>query len=249
MERFPFTKTKYCQYKHTFLQNVMVSFNFDSTVEVSVADDSFADYLKAFFGLEKSGTLSKTISISRKDNAQSFLFAHNHAEIFMNGQKYEGFSDTAIPMIFKMRKFFNDVVRVEKINSVSIRKINVWNIKRNGKDDINPQEVMKLILSQNLLSELSNENLNDEERAIPHFLKSEWKEDQRLVTVRTSLIPPASTKDEFYHLLLDTQAFEIPTDGYTVDEVSGRLLDLNSIMFYAYHWCVSEEVLTVMNKE
>lgn len=249
MEHFPFTKTKYRQYKHTFLQNVMVSFNFDSTVEVSVADDSFADYSKAFFGLEKSGTLSKAISISRKDNAQSFLFAHNHAEIFMNGQKYEGFSDTAIPMIFKMRKFFNDVVRVEKINSVSIRKINVWNIKKNGKDDINPQEVMKLILSQNLLSELSNENLNDEERAIPNFLKSEWKEDQRLVTIRTALIPPASTKDEFYHLLLDTQAFEIPTDGYTVDEVSGKLLDLNSIMFYAYHWCVSEEVLTVMNKE
>lgn len=227
----------------------MVSFNFESTVEVSAADNSFADYSKAFFGLDKSGTLSKAISISRKDNAQSFLFAYDHAEIFMNGQRYEGFSDTAIPMIFKMRKFFNDVVCVEKIKSASIRKINVWNIKKNGKDEINPQEVMKLILSQSLLSELSDDNLNDEERAIPNFLKSEWKEDQRLITIRTALIPPAGAKDEFYHLLLDTQALEIPTDGYTVDEVSGKLLDLNSIMFYAYHWSVSEEVLNVMNKE
>ena len=244
VDKFPFPDVKYRQYKNTFLQNVFITFSFESNVSKEEAEINYKEYSKAFFGLgNNSNNICEGASITKKDMSLSYLFSTNNVSIFFNGQKYVSFSETAIPSIFKLRDYFSKVVKVNTLPKISIRKVNIWNIEKSSKE-IDVDELMAAIFSRNLINELSTEDLKEEEKEIPHFRKAVWECDSRKVSIRTALMSPIKRNDNFYHLILDTQIDE--EKEYHMDTICSDMLELNSVLFDVYHWCVSQSVLDIM---
>lgn len=249
MQTFQFPEVKYRLYKNTFLQNVMVTFEFLSANNERT-NAAFVDYLKSFFEIEaKDSSLINGVTISKKDMSVSLSFSTNKAAIHLNGQKYVGFSDTAIPQVFKLRNFFTKVMNVTTLQSISIRKVNVWNIKQDIRNAVRVEDAYKAIFSDNLINALSNVGLSEEERAIPNFQKAYWKVNTAELIVRTALLPPSKTKDQFCHLILDTEIIDKPTNGYKVENVASDMMDLNSTLYDAFHWCVCNDIINLMSKE
>lgn len=247
MDKFPFPSEKYHQYRNTFLQNVTIGFDFTpSGVKKDEMNALFNDYVQSFFGVTSDGDLTSGMcNVSKNDQSLSFDFSDRSAVIHLSGKGYIGFSDTAIPQIFKLRNFFNKVVQIEKFVKTGIRKLNVFNIKVNGKEDVDEAQVRKAIFSESFNNSLNSENLDEEEQSIG-VKKCVFKVGSKTITIRTALMPPAQQNDIFYHLLLDTLG-EIETeDGISVDEVSEILMDFNKDIYDCYHWCVSESVKNVM---
>lgn len=248
MSHFPFKQEKYRQYRNTSLQEVVVGFTFaHSLVPKDEMNARFSDYVLRFFGVTNNGDLTtSSCNVSKKDLSQSFEFTDHSAFIHLNGQKYVGFSDTAIPQVFKIRDFFNKVVEVKSINQTVLRKVNVFNIKAGEQAKVDAFKVRQSLFSEALISALSDNGLDEKECEIPNFQKCEYQEDDVTVTIRTALLPPTSTQDKFHHLILDTLAVHKPIEGIKIEEISDKLMDFNSIMYDCYHWCVSEQVKKVM---
>ena len=250
MNDFPFKSEKYRQYQNTFLQRVTIGFDFrPTTVETSELNALFNDYLQSFFGVTTNDDLnSGTFNVTRKDMNQSFDFSNRYAVISLNGSSYVGFSDTAIPQIFKLRNFFKKVVKAESITKTGIRKLNVFNIKVNDTASIDVEPIMKALLSTDLITALSTENLSDEEKAIPGMHKCVFTSGDNTITIRVVLLPPSKANDSFHHLLLDTLGELQPAEGIKVDDVADRLMDFNKVIYDCYHWCVSDSVKQVMQQ-
>lgn len=250
MSDFPFKSEKYRQYQNTFLQRVAIGFDFQpTTVKASELNALFNDYLQSFFGVTTNDDLnSGKFNVTRKDLNLSFDFSNHYAVISLNGSTYVGFSDTAIPQIFKLRNYFKKVVKTEVITKTEIRKLNVFNIKANDTTSIDMGSVMKVLLSSDLIATLGTENLSNEEKVIPGMRKCIFNSGDSTITIRVVLLPPSKANDSFHHLLLDALGELQPTDGIKVDDVVGRLMDFNKILYDCYHWCISDNVRQLMRQ-
>jgi uncharacterized protein (TIGR04255 family) len=248
MSSLPFKQEKYRQYRNTFLQDVVVGFNFlASQVAKDEMNARFNDYAQRFFGVSNNGDLTTSVcNVSKKDLSLSFEFTDHSAIIHLNGQNYVSFSDTAIPQVFKIRDFFNKVVEIRSIKQAVIRKVNVFNIKAGEQTQVDATAVRQSLLSEALIGALNDNWLDETERDIPNFLKCEYQDGDVKVTIRTALLPPTTVQDKFHHFLLDTMAVCCPVEGIKVEEISDKLMDFNSIMYDCYHWCVSDQVKKVM---
>lgn len=251
MKPFPFEQVKYQQYRNTFLQNVLIAFDFGPSNESPAnIDVAFKEYAQSFFGLTITGDNSITsspCSVSKKDMTQSFLFSNKLVSIQIAGKEYKSFSDTAIPQVFKLRHFFSKVLKINSFTKVGIRKVNVWNFKNKNNENVDLNEVKQLIFSQQLRADLSSSDLNDEERKIPNFEKCQYQNKNTIINIRTALLPPGP-QDEYHHLILDILG-ELTSNDINVENVVDFLMDLNSEIFDSYHWSISPYVIDVMNKE
>lgn len=251
MNQYPFKPESYRQYRNTFLQNVTVGFEFlPSTEEKSDLNAHFSEYVQSFFGIVCNGDITSSVcNITKNDFSQSFDFNDHSAIVRISGKDYVRFSETVLPHIFKLRSFFNKVVKVDKITKTGIRKLNVFNIKANGPEGVKPEEVMQSLFSQELITKLSIDNLDDQEKKITNLKKCVFQCDVSSITIRAALLPPSNPNDTFHHLLLDTLGELQPIDGIKFEEIPERLLDFNKIMYDCYHWCVNDSVKTLMNQE
>lgn len=244
----PFKQEKYRQYRNTFLQDVVIGLFFaPSVVAKDELNARFGDYTQRFFGVPNNGDITSSVcNVSRKDLSLSLEFTNHSSVIHLSGQKYECFSETAIPQVFKIRDFFNKVVEVKSIEQSMIRKVNVFNIKANEQTPVDASVVRQSLFSSELIEALSVEGLDEQERDIPNFMKCEFEDGDVTITIRTALLPPAAALDKFHHLVLDTMAVCRPLEGIKVEELSDKLMDFNSVMYDCYHWCVSDQVKKVM---
>ncbi len=251
MVQYPFKPEKYRQYRNTFLQDITVGFNFKPSTEGKTELNAhFNDYLQSYFGVENSGDItSADCNITKKDFSLSFDFSDHSAVVRLSGKDYVRFSETVLPHVFKLRSFFNKVVKVEEIDKMGIRKLNVFNIKGNGSEPIDPMDVMQSLFSQEMMANLSADNLDEQEQTIPNMKKCVFKVADSSVTIRTALLPPSRPNDQFHHLLLDTLGELQPADGIKIEEIPEKLMDFNKMMFDCYHWCVNEGVKNVMQQE
>lgn len=249
MNKFPFPPEKYRQYRNTFLQSVTIGFDFiPSAVKKDELNALFNEYVQSFFSVTSDGDLiTEMCKVSKNDQSISFDFSNSSVVIHISGKGYVGFSDTAIPQIFKLRNFFNKVVQTEKITKTGIRKLNVFNIKVNGKEQVDEKQVMKAIFSSALNNALNTDCLNDEEKSL-RVKKCIYKVEDKTITIRAALMPPSQPNDIFYHLLLDTLGEIDKPDGISVDEVSELLMDFNKDIYDCFHWCISERVKQVMQQ-
>lgn len=247
MSQFPFMSEKYRQYRNTFLQNVIIGFEYTpSRVDKSELNAHFNDYVQSFFSVNSDGDITTGMcSVSKNDQSVSFDFSDRSAVIHLSGKNYVGFSDTAIPQIFKLRIFFNKVVKIDKFTKTGIRKLNVFNIKANTNEQVDEFQVMKAIFSEELNNSLSSENLDKEEKNAK-VKKCIFKSESKTITIRAALLPPSQPNDIFYHLLLDTLGEVENGEGISVDEVPELLMDFNKDLYDCYHWCVNEGVKQVM---
>ena len=250
MNTYPFKSENYRQYRNTFLQDVIVGFEFKpSTVEKSVLNANFKNYIMGFFGVDCNSDITTSVcNITKKDLSLIFDFSDHNASVRLSAKDYVRFSETVLPQVFKLREFFNKVVKVEKFTQIGIRKLNVFNIKTNGTESVDHKVILQSLFSKEFIANLSDNNLSEEECTVPNLKKCIFKTDDNSITIRTALLPPSRPDDSFHHLLLDTLGELHPADGVKFESVAEELIDFNKVLYDCYHWCVNDSVKNVMQQ-
>lgn len=247
---FPFAFVPHKQYNNTFLQSVLLEFNF-KPISNSDKDSDFRsrleNYLYSTFGLklqENTEALfwKEGISISRKDNISRWVFSNGCVIANIGVKDYVSFVDSILPQAFKMRTFLLKVMQIDKVEDLHVRKINVWQFHTNNGKDFKVEDIRKSVFSNNLLREKTNCELDEYEKSIQNFKKIKFTSNSYDVLIR-HLYKRNST---FFSLFLDTES--ILKDKIEINNIENKLIELNDILFNTFHWCVNKPIISIMEE-
>jgi hypothetical protein len=237
------------EYKYSFLQQVTVRFNFDK-IERETVDSDFTLNLNKFFvdvfqsEIPQDVDLwTKPIVSKRNDGIYSFYFGLDEVAAVIGAKDYHSFVDNVIPQLFRLKKFLKDVYRRNEITSITIAKVNTWPFKLTKETSlVNPKDVLKLVLKEELYNQEKGEWKTDEQKLIP--LKTlTWTDNKRLASAKGRFYPQ-DEKGEFA-CELDTEASVC--DKIKLDDIEYVATSLNDDLYQLYHWCVTNQVIDIMN--
>lgn len=232
------------KYPTTFLKNVAVSFSFPAVDPLKAQQENlyeaFCSYIKGSFGIDcidgKFWEEEKTLI--NNDKSVIFGFDKENANVMMWCPKYVSFIDSVIPQVFKLRLFAKEVLKIESVNSITIMKTNCWNGKFTHPEEKSFDVVAKYILSKPYLeqidenqSEIKEKNWHDKERRLGLFSKLECK---------------LNDESEF---TLDLRALAMQYGECRLSDLDDVLLGLNNLLYDFYHWCVSDNVIKMMEEQ
>ncbi|MCQ2360942.1 MAG: TIGR04255 family protein [Paludibacteraceae bacterium] len=237
------------EYKNTFLQNVLVEIDFKEWNLIDREDVSrkWNEFVVSNFNNSNETNLSvdlleKPIRVSRKDGFCSFFFSRSVVSAVVGAKDYRTFVDSVIPQIYKLSKFLTDVISINEVTRLSLRKINIWQFKSKDTSPIQSEEVRKILFSNALITHEESEVLNEEERNIGDMHKYEWEDGDKKAIVKTFFISPKQTG--VFAQILDSELQM--TKSIQIDQVQDNFIELNNILYNLYHWCVSESVIDIM---
>lgn len=239
----PFKDTPHRLFKNTFLQNVFAGIGFKTNETVSEGMRKEAhSFINQQFGLEaKSNFPEDAMSITSSDGMISFFFDKDSASVRIGARNYHSFVDNVIPQITKLDKYAG-IMKADIVSCIGLRKINIWPILADNPDELKESEITKELFSSELLSEKSAQ-LNDKEKGIPLLGKYEWKDNALTITVRTAFMKDDSDVKK-RNVVLDIEAM---LEGPMAKEAAASQFNvLNDILFNAYNWCISPNVIRIM---
>lgn len=245
----PFKEIPHRLYKNTFLQNVFVSYTFQSDegmVDSPAIKDEFDNFICSQFGLEPNDSFpAEPISLSSSDKMISFLFFRNKASVRVGARNYRSFEDSVVPQVVKLDKFIS-LLKVDSVSRLALRKINIWPISVDAAMSLSDDAIEIIereVFSDDLLSE-TNVQLDNKEESIPIRKKCEWVNDAIKITVRTAFMRDDRVPKNKGNLVLDIEV--VLNNGTALDETKDQLLMLNDKLFNVYHWCVNSTIIKIM---
>lgn len=238
----------YKQYKKSFLSKVVLSLLFDPS-QIS-NDDLIARFNKfahsAFNVPVDKWEQGSALRISNKDNSIAFYFAYDGAIVELDGEKYQNFTNSQLPQLVKLVAFVKDVLSLSHIDTISIRKLNAWDFSSSNDKNPSIEWVYEKIFSEALRNVLSTSNLTEQESKIRFFKKWQTEYNGCEVLIKSAYIQ--NTEDVGNtRLLLDTEC-SCNVNKIEIDDVTSQCQDVNKYLFDIFHWCVTSEVLELMEK-
>ena len=143
---------------------------------------------------------------------------------------------------------FLDLIRVEELQKLSIRKINMWPYKNLTGNNTAKEVLLRKIFSSDLLEGIS---LSSSEDIAQIFWNKDFNNDkeglQEKVSIKFGFI--SKNKNEATNnlppniIILDTTIERTDTEKNTVIDT---LTQMNQTLFDAYHWCVNQNIIHLM---
>lgn len=240
MRCYPFKITdNHKTYKVTFLQSVILKMEYDYSNE---SFEKFAQFFNEVFKLqliEQQFNVKNTDAIRlRSDNhAYRVKFSKNTIEFIINGDSYVNYEKSLLPFINKVSKYLEQIKG--NILNISIEKIDIWPLAK-GKID-SPEDFINTIISENL------RNAPDLVSGDEAFVEYTDKDSGDSLLIRFGFIPFVEEQnDQPARIVLDTLCNH-DNDSIAPSVLSGITKRLNDILYDAYHWSVTEDVIDIMD--
>lgn len=244
----PFGEVPYKKYKRSFLQHVIVVLRFDKISSTNAIQKEWANFCASNFGPSSvENPLDNPVQITSKDGSLSFAFSNGMVGTKINARAYSNFADTIIPQVFKLRLFLEKVVGSDTmIKEIMIRKVNVWQIDTN--EDFNQivNNLNETFFSQRYLT--YNENVDhssENEDFLINNRKHIWSD-----ALNTFIVSSGWIKDKeyanIYRLLLRTEYVKKTVNGVKLSDVEASMISMNTELFNAFEWIVSDKVKEMM---
>lgn len=247
---FPFDSAKYKKYKRSFIQQVMVALFFDKVEPNEQHKQAWFDYCLSNFNSSPSGNvMSNPIQISKKDGTLSFAFSNGMVGTRINAIAYSNFSDTIIPQVYKLRQFVDNVVGKDtKIRKIKIFKVNGWQVETKDFFKLLKEGLQAQFFSEEYLSYREHFVETNVENQLIVPKEHVWEENGNLFKISSGWL---NVKDSpgVYRLLLNTEYLKLKKDGIALSDVESILTEMNSSLFDAFEWVVSDKVKEMMEME
>ncbi|MDE7455993.1 MAG: hypothetical protein K2M96_04715 [Prevotella sp.] len=254
---YPFQTIPHKEYPNTFLENTAVTLI--SRKWNGEFNDNFTNlypkFVERFFGLKKDAQLFKEtqeVSMTAPEDEITFTFRPDKANLRVGRKKYHTFVDNIIPELLPLKDFMFGVMERESIENVMVRKLNIFPIQADSVEEVkeNTLEIYKYIYNIDLLGAgaLSNEDLSHDAPWILDFRKGLFSNSENEVTIRIA-IARAQGYEKTFNVVLDSSARCVNPSEIGEGAVDRILLKLNDQLFDAYHWCVGNEIIQLMEKE
>lgn len=247
MKQVNIEKIPYKQYANSFLNTVALSLYFDSNESKSDFMSKLKEFASAIFNLNiKDEGEYEGIRITKEDKSIIFFLSLGSAMVEISGDSYQNFNDSQLPLLTRLLDFSRKVAGVDKIKNISIRKLNTWDFKANDSNVPSVDWVYYKIFSKEFRESLSKDDLTEQESSISNFQKFIFEDGDYTMKLRTAYIQNAKDRD-YTRLILDTECL-CNVASRPIDEIIEICKSMNKRMYDTYHWCITEEVINMMNK-
>lgn len=249
MNCLPFGSAIYRQFQNTFLASVMVGLSYPKVKEDNSHKEKWGNYTRALFSVEPiEGIFTGPIVINRSDKKLVYIFDTDQAQVLISGDGYQSFADSVIPHAYKLKQFVIDVAGCNHPSQISIRKIDIFQIETEKGMAIDEGAVRRHFFSTNYVSYHDQiAELDEEEQKVSGMLKHQWSENDYLFTMRSAFVKVPKTEN-VYRLILDIDERYTPKEGINFEKLDEELRKMNMDLFNAFIWCVSDNVISIMEK-
>lgn len=234
MHGFPFPhKERSRSFKITFLESVKLKVVYDPEMEDYA---KFKDFFEGYtsLSLDKDRYETKKISSLRivaEDGVTTLKFAKNFVEFSISGHSYTGFETNYKTFLEKLSLFLSSIN--SSASEISIEKINIWPMDiESGITDI--KEVKDVIFSEEVQGIACDGN---------GIGIKEFKDSQNKVALLLKY-GVLEQKDSELVLILDTKCVNL--EEIQANKLLPEMGNLNQLLYDAYNWAVTEEVLDAM---
>lgn len=239
MNPYPFQTDKQNKhtYKVTFLESVVVRVEYSDIHETA---DVFSKFMEQEFGIEMDQarfTLKNNDCYTIKDSASSkkIKFSKRLIEIRMDGADYVNFRQSILPEFEKVKDYLAGIN--SEAGYMAIEMIDIWPTQVGGK--IDEETFRRVVFSKELLS---GSITLKEDLSFADFINQEQND---ILTIRHGFIPyDDKFIDQPARLVLDTICRH--EGALKPSELISTAVRLNDVLYAAYHWSVTDDVIKVM---
>lgn len=239
-------------YPTTFLQNAVVMMKYaprqytpDEEKEVIAETNSF--FLENF-GLDfKVNSLGRTFHLTSDVEDISYVFMPDSAFVRVGRKNYTSFDASVMPNIYRLRNFIYKVLRLEKIEWLQVRKVNMFPVQTDDPADEHLFSSMAefLLSGDMLLLEKTKDERIMMKDSISDIYYRELDDTDRTFRIVTGVT--GDSGQNIYNQVLDISCTSKPLpEGIREEKIEEKLIVLNQRLFDLYHWAVSSEVTDVM---
>lgn len=252
MDNLPFPSVPLQYYENTFLQRVVVEFGFNALFKEKAPanfEKDFSRFVNTHFGVDCNANMISTfwqdgIQLTRNDKSIIWLLKPDSITVLIGTIDYKSFVDSVLPIVYKMRRFVGSILEINNVTRLQIRKINAWQFYNNNSNTLQISKVQQAILSKNLLNEKSNSEILESEKQIPNLHKISYVDDNDTLNIRYFCRTPQNNDNGVMILYLDTEFIE--NTSVEVKDIEENLVLMNKVLYNAFHWCVTNEVIDIM---
>lgn len=241
--KFPFERiSEHRVYPRTFLHNVEARFHYKSDDQEFTV--KFIDFMQNTFGI----TIEKQwvdalgmipLRIHTENSKQKCKITDDFVEISLSGSGYTSFMMSLYPMLTAFDNFFNSVGA--NLSKVSLKKINTLPIP----GTMSYQEAFSLMFSQEFLIIERGEPIKADSDDLRWLVSLE--ETERYLGLKMLVeFHKVKEKDLNYISLQSQASYAVEVKGA---ELSGAMLQLNSVLYDAFHWAINKNLIEEMRKE
>lgn len=256
MEEYPFKHIEHQVYKNSLLEETQVAFVFASAEEDLLvppsAEEGFPLFFNRFFKLKHSldEYLSKDgITISNKDLGIGYEFGTKYTLLRFGRKKYHSFLESVPQFLLPMKWFVFKTLEKQDVKNLLVRKINVMPFRI---DDLKvfkekPEIVLGAVFKKQFLDLKVTKSESDVPGALFDVADREIRFGHYVLLLRMGIASPKSGDDRYYvifDMAIQNDAHEAIDEG----KIDSSLLAMNDILFDAFHWCVSDVIIDMMEK-
>lgn len=241
---YPFaSQEQHVVYKNTFLQNTFAEFYFTPIVEKEWDGGSrLYSFLRKYFHVDAKKAwdeMENGVSLNNQDLDVTLHFSKDYALVRVGRKNYQAFATSVMPYLFLLKAYVKEVLARDAIKSLKVRKINLWPYDQvQSQKPLGDEDILKTFLSDELRKIKSDDKDSDGHVLnMCHFDQRETSLDIKYGIVKTNDVPA---------VVLDSTATSEQTQPTNLGEVESKLDELNNILYDAYHWSVTENVIRWM---
>lgn len=246
--KYPFVNKDYRIYPITFLQNVIVECYYTSSGKVNEEKrNKLLGFFKESFNITlPQDALTLPVAIVAKGHAVNMSFGFDAFKLRVGVKEYKGFN--TFNSLLEGGLDFLNILQVPMINSLKIKKINIWPYeipegRNTGKDILLQKIFSKDLLSGSKLNFSQNENL------------TQWMNEKVFSPEELDGINSLSLKYGFLSgeksnkgsIILDSVIEH--KEIVELSKVNQVLIDVNQVLFDAYNWSVNPKIIEFMERK
>lgn len=252
MSLFPSVEHKL--YKLTFLVNTFTVLHFSERNDDNCGNDvrrSISEFLEDCYGSSNHHYPQSPISLTRQDQGVQFVYTKNSASVRINRHAYHSFGASLLPESSKLRRFVFDVLGIEKVDRVDVRKVSIFPIKISAEEFTTSslRDYMGNILSDKILSLSTIDEVGSVNGAVAPFTLHQMEDHDNGLRydILIGMVKNPKLVD-IYNVVLDSTCFSNPEGGISVNELERKQVGMNQSLYELFHWAVQDHVISFMEK-
>ena len=234
-------------YKRTFLNTVFVVLSYSIEEVTEQLLTAVNQFLRDNFNTQEEASVElfkKGFSIDNEEKGVSYFFSAKHVGVKYMKDDYVSFQQTMMPLIYPLMSFFKNVISIDLIDVINIRKVNIWSVKLNEGKPFNESQFANDFLSSSLISQAEARDNNDKEPRNAHYLSGETNSFE--FGILYGFLDREFNNAKYCCLTLDEHVI---AKGIQATDVETVLLKANNTLYNIFHWSVSKRTLAYMEKE
>lgn len=251
---YPFEHKEHKKYYNTFLDNTAVSL-IAPTWDRHVPDEFFAKFpafVERNYQIKASAQQfieSHELNVENEEEAVTYVFKPDKATLRVGRKTYDTFYTAVMPRLLPLKEFVFGVMGLCTIENLLVRKLNIFPISADSPEEVlqNAENIYRYMYKGGLVEIAEEQNIPQNAPWILSLRKAILSDANSEVTIRIAL---AKAKGEnLYNVILDSSVRYYKLMKIEEGSIDRRLRFLNDLLFDAFHWCVSDSIVELMEKE